>query len=54
MIRRVQSGLVRPKIIIEQELLNYIESTEGENLISTEYKIDQILLKAPAIKDEKF
>ena len=54
MIRRVQSGLVRPKIVIsEQELLNYIDSTEGENLISTEYKIDQILLKTPSIKDEK-
>ena len=45
-IRRVQSGLVRPKIIIsDQELMNYIDSTEGQNLISIEYKINQILLK---------
>ncbi len=45
-IRRVQSGLVRPKIVIsDQEIRNYINSSEGESLISTEYKIDQILLK---------
>ena len=45
-IRRVQSGLVRPKIIVsDQELLNYIDSAEGQNLISIEYKINQILLK---------
>ena len=45
-IRRVQSGLVRPKIIVsEQELLNYIDSAEGQNLIPIEYKINQILLK---------
>ena len=45
-IRRVQSGLVRPKIIIsDQELANYIDSTEGQNLITVEYKINQILLK---------
>jgi len=45
-IRRVQSGLVRPKIIIsDQELANYIDSAEGQNLISVEYKINQILLK---------
>ena len=52
--RRVQSGLVRPKIVIsEQELQNYIDSIEGENLISTEYKIDQILIKIPSGVDEK-
>ena len=45
-IRRVQSGLVRPKIIIsDQEIMNYINSAEGEELISIEYKINQILLK---------
>ncbi len=52
--RRVQSGLVRPKIVIsEQEIQNYINSTEGENLISTEYKIDQILIKVPLNPDEE-
>ena len=51
MIRRVQSGLVRPKIVIsDQEIENYINSSEGEELISTEYKIDQILLKFPSFK----
>ncbi len=45
-IRRVQSGLVRPKIIVsDQELINYIDSAEGQNLITIEYKINQILLK---------
>ena len=45
-LRRVQSGLVRPKIIIsEQEMMNYINSTEGQSLISIEYKINQILIK---------
>ncbi len=45
-IRRVQSGLVRPKIIVsDQELMNYIDSAEGQNLISIEYKINQILIK---------
>jgi len=45
-IRRVQGGLVRPKIIIsDQELMNYINSTEGQSLITIEYKINQILLK---------
>lgn len=49
MIRRVQSGLVRPKIVIsDQEIENYINSSEGEELISTEYKIEQILLKFPS------
>ena len=45
-LRRVQGGLVRPKIIIsDQELANYINSTEGQSLITIEYKINQILLK---------
>ena len=45
-LRRVQSGLVRPKIIIsEQEMMNYINSNEGQSLISIEYKINQILIK---------
>ena len=52
--RRVQSGLVRPKIVIsEQEIKNYIDSSEGENLISTEFKIDQILIKVPSNSDDK-
>ncbi len=54
MIRRVQSGLVRPKIVIsDQEIQNYINSSEGEALISTEYKIDQILIKIPETLDNK-
>ncbi len=54
MIRRVQSGLVRPKIVIsDQEIQNYINSSEGEALISTEYKIDQILIKIPENLDNK-
>jgi peptidyl-prolyl cis-trans isomerase SurA len=45
-LRRVQGGLVRPKIIIsDQELMNYINSTEGQSLITIEYKINQILIK---------
>ena len=45
-LRRVQGGLVRPKIIIsDQELMNYINSTEGQSLITIEYKINQILVK---------
>tara|TARA_B100000575_G_scaffold271396_1_gene252646 strand:+ start:919 stop:2178 length:1260 start_codon:yes stop_codon:yes gene_type:complete len=44
--RRIQSGLVRPKVMIsEREIVNYIQSSEGESLISIEYKINQILLK---------
>lgn len=44
--RRVQSGLVGPKVVIsEEEVMNYINSAEGENLFSIEYKINQILLK---------
>ena len=51
-LRRVQGGLVRPKIIIsDQELMNYINSTEGQSLIAIEYKINQILLKSG--KDEE-
>ena len=53
-LRRVQNGLVRPKIFIsDQELENYINSTEGENLISIEYKINQILLKIPSNASEE-
>lgn len=45
-LRRVQSGLVRPKVLIsEKEIENYINSSEGQKLISIEYKINQILLK---------
>ena len=52
-LRRVQSGLVRPKIIIsEQEMMNYINSTEGQSLISIEYKINQILIKD--LEENKF
>ena len=54
MIRRVQSGLVRPKIVnSDQEIENYINSSEGEELISTEYKIEQILLKFPSYLKNK-
>ena len=53
-IRRVQSGLVRPKIIVsDQELLNYIDSAEGQNLISIEYKINQILLKSDSDEENQ-
>ena len=49
----MQSGLVRPKIIIsEQEMMNYINSTEGQSLISIEYKINQILIKD--LEENKF
>ncbi len=45
-LRRVQSGLVRPKVLIsDKEIENYINSSEGQELISIEYKINQILLK---------
>jgi len=45
-LRRVQSGLVRPKVLIsDKEIENYINSSEGQKLISIEYKINQILLK---------
>tara|TARA_Y200000002_G_scaffold371513_1_gene368236 strand:+ start:556 stop:1818 length:1263 start_codon:yes stop_codon:yes gene_type:complete len=53
-LRRVQSGLVGPKIIIsDQELQNYINSAEGLSLISIEYKINQILLKSDAASYEE-
>ena len=53
-IRRVQSGLVRPKIIVsDQELINYIDSAEGQNLISIEYKINQILLKSDSDEENQ-
>ena len=53
-LRRVQSGLVGPKIIIsDQELQNYINSAEGLSLISIEYKINQILLKNNASNNEE-
>ena len=53
-LRRVQSGLVGPKIIIsDQELQNYINSAEGLSLISIEYKINQILLKSDAANYEE-
>ena len=44
--RRIQSGLVRPKVMIsEKEVMNYVKSAEGESLITIEYKINQILVK---------
>ena len=53
-LRRVQGGLVRPKIIIsDQELMNYINSTEGQSLITIEYKINQILLKGDSKESSK-
>ncbi len=53
-LRRVQGGLVRPKIIIsDQELMNYINSTEGQSLITIEYKINQILLKGDNEENSK-
>ena len=52
--RRVQSGLVGPKVVIsEEEVMNYINSAEGENLFSIEYKINQILLKNDDEEDLK-
>ena len=53
-LRRVQSGLVGPKIIIsDKELQNYINSAEGLSLISIKYKINQILLKSNASNNEE-
>ena len=50
--RRVQSGLVGPKVIIsEEEVMNYIKSAEGESLFSIEYKINQILLKNEDVEE---
>ena len=52
--RRVQSGLVGPKVVVsEEEVMNYINSAEGENLFSIEYKINQILLKNDDEEDLK-
>ena len=45
-ISRVQRGMVGPKIFIsDQELNNFINSTDGQNLLVVEYKLDQILVK---------
>ena len=45
-IARVQRGMVGPKVFIsEQELNNFINSTDGQNLLVIEYKFDQILVK---------
>ena len=45
-IARVQRGIVGPKVFIsEQELNNFINSTDGQNLLVIEYKFDQILVK---------
>ena len=45
-IARVQRGMVGPKVFIsEQELSNFIKSTDGQNLLVIEYKFDQILVK---------
>ena len=52
-IQRVQRGLVGPKVFIsDQEIDNYILSTEGQNLILIEYKINQILVKSKEVSDE--
>lgn len=46
-LSRVQRGLVGPKVFIsDQELKNFIDSTEGQNLILVEYKIQEILVKS--------
>ena len=45
-IARVQRGIVGPKVFIsEQELNNFIKSTDGQNLLVIEYKFDQILVR---------
>ena len=45
-ISRVQRGMVGPKIFIsDQELNNFINSTDGQNLLVVEYKLNQILVK---------
>ncbi len=52
-IQRVQGGLVRPKVFIsDQELENYISSTEGQSSILIEYKINQILIKSKVQAEE--
>ncbi|MDA9636986.1 peptidylprolyl isomerase [SAR86 cluster bacterium] len=46
-LSRVQRGLVGPKVFIsDQELLNFIASSEGQNLILVEYKIKEILVNS--------
>ena len=51
-LSRVQRGLVGPKVFIsDQELSNFISSTEGQNLILVEYKIKEILVKSKVIAD---
>ena len=52
-IARVQRGIVGPKVFIsEQELNNFINSVEGQNLLVIEYKFDQILLKDKNLAEE--
>ena len=47
-IARVQRGMVGPKVFIsEQELNNFIKSTDGQNLLIIEYKFDQIVFYSP-------
>ena len=54
-IQRVQRGLVGPKVFIsDQEIKNYIESTDGQNSILVEYKINQILVKSKILADEVY
>ena len=54
-IQRVQRGLVRPKVFIsDQEIKNYIGSTDGQNSILVEYKINQILVKSKNLADEVY
>ena len=54
-IQRVQRGLVRPKVFIsDQEIKNYIGSTDGQNSILVEYKINQILVKSKILADEVY
>ena len=52
-IARVQRGMVGPKVFIsDQELNNFINSADGQNLLVIEYKFDQILLKNKDDADE--
>ncbi|MDA9595235.1 peptidylprolyl isomerase [SAR86 cluster bacterium] len=54
-IQRVQRGLVRPKVFIsDQEIKNYIGSTDGQNSILVEYKINQILVKSKNLANEVY
>ena len=54
-IQRVQRGLVSPKVFIsDQEIKNYIGSTDGQNSILVEYKINQILVKSKNLADEVY